>query len=108
MDSLHPAMRAALSPFALPPINLEFEVQGLRALVKSLKLQQLQNAEFIETIKTDAYRYRHLRDFFALDSDDDMRDFAELAIVTGAEFDAVVDKSRALAHYAALAEEAQA
>jgi len=110
MDFLHPAMQAAFAPPAdfTTPTDTQTEVQRLTCLVRSLKTQQRQDAEFIEAVKVDAYRYRHLRDFFALSSDDDMRDFAELAVLTGAEFDEVVDKSRALAHYTALAQEAQA
>jgi hypothetical protein len=95
MDFMHPAMRQAFAPITHLPSDLEQEVRGLRALVKSLKLLQLQNAEFIESIKTDAYRYRHLRDFFALHSESDTEAFAELALLTGSDFDAAIDKSRA-------------
>jgi hypothetical protein len=41
----------------------------------------------------DAARYRHLRDFFAIRSDDDQAEFAKLARITGKEFDKAVDES---------------
>ena len=95
MDNMHPVMRAALAPFAPPPMDLQVEVTRLTCLVKSLKLQQHLDAEFIKTIKADAYRYRHLRDYFALNSGNDTEEFAQLAVLTGGAFDAVIDKSMA-------------
>lgn len=93
MDNLHPVMRAALRPYAPLPIDLERQVRELTALVKSLKLQQSADARFVETVQADAYRYRHLRDDFALDAERDIDAFADLALLTGAAFDAVIDKS---------------
>lgn len=99
MDNIHPVMRSALAPFAPAPSNLQFEVEGLRALVKSLKLGQQLGFEFVETVKADAYRYRHLRDSFALDAERDVDAFADLALLTGDAFDAAVDKSLKQAQY---------
>jgi len=39
----------------------------------------------------DAMRYAFLRDYFALRADDDKAAFAELAPLTGKEFDAAID-----------------
>lgn len=41
----------------------------------------------------DAARYRFLRDQFALHSPDDAGEFASLAPLTGAAFDAAIDKA---------------
>ena len=41
----------------------------------------------------DAQRYRHLRDFFAVNAEDDRKEFANLAALTGDAFDAAIDKS---------------
>lgn len=45
----------------------------------------------------DAARYRHLRDFFAMHSDNDEAEFAKLARLTGKEFDAAIDESMEVA-----------
>jgi hypothetical protein len=42
-------------------------------------------------ILIDANRYKFLRDFYAMDADDDKAEFAKLARLTGKEFDAAVD-----------------
>ena len=51
------------------------------------------NAQEAQQLVKDAARYRHLRDFFALRSDNDEAEFAKLAHLTGKEFDAAVDES---------------
>jgi len=61
------------------------------ALERSLKIGQALDAAFIATIKPDAYRYRYLRDAFALNAESDSDAFAELAALSGKEFDAAVD-----------------
>jgi hypothetical protein len=45
----------------------------------------------ITELALDALRYQHLRDFFAIDSEDDMGEFAKLACFTGKDFDDAID-----------------
>lgn len=60
-------------------------------LITALKRGQKMDAEYINDIKPDAMRYRFLRDTFAKNAASDEAAFADLAHLTGKEFDAAID-----------------